>query len=497
MNSFQKEVFVVKAGRQEGFDMEKLYAYLSGLYRFLVVGVFMYLHYQMQTSFTTSTMVMYFAFGLFALLFSLLRITKWNAYLELIAILVLISIYHEPSFYYLLLLPIVNFASSNDKKIHTFLFSALLSGFIYVQFEHIWFFVFSFIGVFSSLAIFQSKFNHIEALETTLHKERKNFQDAKKKLSDREMELQNVLKMFVKSKELNEITEEEKIIQVLVESSREFFNAHYACLYLNDDGFMKKIGEIGRTERYQSHQTLTTEDMETDIIQGEMLQVVIYMEGSIWGAIRVYGKTDTIGSNQQRVFIPFSELDHELLLTYVDQVMIKLKEVQLKEKNEFLANNDFLTGIPNRRYFIERFEQFQAMAMRGEEFSMLILDIDYFKKFNDKYGHETGDTVLRIVAETLQEAIRDKYDVVGRLGGEEFGILLLNPNDQTYLVADRIRRMVSVVPAVEQITISVGVAYFGQDGTTWEELYNNADKALYYAKENGRNQVVEYHTISD
>ena len=134
--------------------MEKIYAYLSGLYRFLVVGVFMYLNYQVQLELTTKTMVMYFAFGLFALLFSLLRVTKWTAYGELITVLALISFYEEPSFYYLLLLPVVNFASANDKKYHTFIFSALLSGFIYIQFEHLWFFMFSFIGVFSALSIF-------------------------------------------------------------------------------------------------------------------------------------------------------------------------------------------------------------------------------------------------------------------------------------------------------------------------------------------------------
>lgn len=495
MISFQKRFSMIKAKRREGFAMEKLNTYLSGLYRFLVVGVFMYLHYELQETLTTSTVVMYLIFGLYALLFTLLRVTKWTAYLELVATLGIIYTYQEPSFYYLLLLPIINFASSNDKKVHTVIFSTVLGGFIYLQFEHVWFFVFSFIGIFSSLAIFQSKFSHIERLETNLIRERKTYQTVKKKLSDREMELENVLKMFVKVKELNEVTEKEKLIQVLVESSREFFNAHYACVYINEDGFMKKIGEIGRTERFQEHQSLTEKDMETDVIKSDMLQVVIYMQGVLWGAIRVFGKTASIGTNDQKVFVPFSELDHEILLTYVEQAMIKLKEVQLMQKNEFLANYDFLTGIPNRRYFIERFEQFQAMAARGESFSMMIIDIDHFKKFNDKYGHHTGDMVLKIVAETLQEAIRDKYDIVGRLGGEEFGVLLLNPNDQTFLVADRIRRMVSVVPAVEQITISVGIAYFGQDGTTYEELYNNADKALYHAKENGRNQVIEYHNI--
>ena len=78
---------------------------------------------------------------------------------------------------------------------------------------------------------------------------------------------------------------------------------------------------------------------------------------------------------------------------------------------------------------------------------------------------------------------------------EEIGVLLLNPSEQTRDVAERLRRIIRAVPAVEQITMSIGVSYYGQDGTSWGELFNNADKALYYAKANGKDQVVEYHNI--
>lgn len=478
-----------------GDKMEKFYTYLSSIYRFLVIGVFIYLHMKTAETMETRDVIMYAVFVVFVIIFILLRINKWSAYLELIVIGSMIYIYQESSLYYLFLMPVINFASAEAKKYETILFSLLLSGFIYTQLEHTWFFIFSFVGIAATLLLFQSKFNQIEMLETKLYKERTTFQEARKTLADREMELENVLKMFMKSKELNEVFQEERLMEILVESAKEFFNAHYASLFLMQDGQFEKFLETGKTEKYTSVNTLPSNEVDTDIIKGEMLQVIIYYQGNPWGALRVYGKTSTIGERKQKIFFPFSELDHELLLTYVDQVMIKLKEVQLLKKNEFLANYDFLTGVPNRRYFIDRFEQFEAMASRGENFSVLLMDIDHFKKFNDKYGHDTGDTVLRIVAETLQEAIRDKYDVVGRLGGEEFGILLLNPNEQTFLVADRIRRMISVVPAVEQITMSIGIAYYGVDGTSWEELYNNADKALYHAKENGRNQVIEHRNI--
>lgn len=475
--------------------MEKLYGYLPSIYRILVVSVFIYFHVKLISAYTSEHVIMYALFALYAILFALLKSNKWTSYLELMAIAGLIYFYKEPTLYYLLILPIMNFTSSNAKKHDILLFSILISGFVYIQFDHIWFTAFTFIGILATLSVFNIKFSQIEYLETKLYKERVIFQEVKKKLSDRDLELDNVLKMFMKSKELNEITQENKLIEVLVESSKEFFDAHYACLYLFEDGYIERHMEVGRKDKYDVLKSLGKEDVETDIIQGEMLQVVIYYENRPWGVIRIYGKTTKLGEKAQRVFTPFSEMDHELLLTYVDQVMIKMKEVRLSEKNEFLANFDFLTGVPNRRYFIDRFEQFSAMAARGEEFSILLLDIDHFKKFNDSYGHDTGDSVLKIVADTLAEAIRDKYDIVGRIGGEEFGILLLNPNDQSFLVADRIRKLISLVPAVEQITVSVGIAYYGIDGTDWEELFNSADKALYYAKENGRNQVIEHKNI--
>lgn len=476
--------------------MEKLYKYLSGIYRFIIIIVFIYLHVQSNKEHDISMIIMYVVFVFYALLFTVLKTSRWVSYLELIILASLIYFYKESSLYYLLLMPVIEFTSSNIKKYDILLFSILFSGFVYLQVGQHWFVLFSFIGLLSSLVIFNSKLNQIELLETKLFRERKTYQESRKMLMEKETELDNVLKMFMKSKELNELKEENRIIEALASSAKEFFNAHYACLYLEkENGVLQKHLEVGRDEKFETYDILTEDQVETDKIEDEMLQTVIYHQEKRWGAIRVYGKMAVIGEREQKVFMPFNELDHELLLIYVEQVLIKLKEVKLLQKNEYLANNDFLTGIPNRRYFIERFEQFSAIASRGGDFSIMILDIDHFKHFNDKYGHETGDAVLRIVSETLAEAIRDKYDVVGRLGGEEFGILLLNPNDMSFEVADRIRRLISVVPAVEQITVSIGLAYYGEDGTTWEELYNNADKALYYAKENGRNQVIEYRDI--
>ena len=475
--------------------MEKLYSYSSSGYRVLIIGVLIFFHLQLVPEYTVESLTMYFSLGFYAIIFTLMKSTKWVSYIELMTLFGLIYFFAEPTLYYLLLMPIISFASSKVSKLDILLFSALISGFLHIHYQHFWLFVFSYIGVVATLSVFHIKFNHIEYLENNLYSEREKSQEAKKKLSSREMELENVLKMFMKSKELNEINQEDQLIKVLVESAQEFFDAHYACLYLQNDMHMEKYLEVGKNEKYNPKTVLVNKDLETDIIKGEMLQTVIYHQNQIWGVLRIYGKTMTLGVKNQKVFSPFSELDHELLLTYVDQVMVKMKEVKLSEKNEFLANYDYLTGVPNRRHFIERFEQFSAMAARGESFSVLLLDIDHFKTFNDQYGHDTGDAVLKVVAEALMEAIRDKYDVVARIGGEEFGILLLNPNDQTFIVADRIRKMISTIPAVEQITVSIGISYYGTDGVTWEELYNNADKALYYAKENGRNRVVEHKEI--
>lgn len=159
-----------------------------------------------------------------------------------------------------------------------------------------------------------------------------------------------------------------------------------------------------------------------------------------------------------------------------------------------LAKTDSLTGIPNRRGFDELVQQrIQAAQKKQQPFAMLLLDLDYFKKVNDQYGHLVGDSVLRYVARTLQ-AVTKGQDAIARLGGEEFIILLTDISYENAVnFAEKVRKLIAnkafIVKDHEQslnFTISIGVALYKMDETA-EQLFERADRALYLAKQSGRN----------
>jgi diguanylate cyclase (GGDEF)-like protein len=158
------------------------------------------------------------------------------------------------------------------------------------------------------------------------------------------------------------------------------------------------------------------------------------------------------------------------------------------------AIHDDLTGLHNRRYFNERLIDEVDRAKRyGNEISLLLCDVDFFKNINDTYGHPVGDEVLMMIGRILRSKLR-KTDIIARYGGEEFAVILLNTDkDKSVEIAENLRQAIAeaVLPGQEAIrmTISFGVAAYGKDAQTFEGLINSADKALYHAKALGRNRV--------
>lgn len=161
------------------------------------------------------------------------------------------------------------------------------------------------------------------------------------------------------------------------------------------------------------------------------------------------------------------------------------------------AITDSLTDIPNRRAFYHAYEAIAKASKKAKtSFTMLMIDIDNFKDFNDNFGHQVGDQVLKLVAKTLKDGIRGK-DFVCRYGGEEFAVLLPDtPLEAGVAVGNNLRKTVATKDVVNkstgdvlaQITLSAGVAEWGQN-ETMDDLIERADSALYAAKNNGRNQV--------
>ena len=168
-----------------------------------------------------------------------------------------------------------------------------------------------------------------------------------------------------------------------------------------------------------------------------------------------------------------------------------------RQRAEQLATTDALTGLLNRRRFTALGELELRRARRsGHSVAMLLLDIDHFKSVNDTHGHAAGDTVLTSVAECCSERLRP-YDTLSRLGGEEFAILLGGVAEASALqVAERVRAGVEALAisladgAVVRPTVSVGVAVGQGDALSLDSLLDGADRAMYAAKQGGRNRVV-------
>ena len=179
--------------------------------------------------------------------------------------------------------------------------------------------------------------------------------------------------------------------------------------------------------------------------------------------------------------------------SYIFKYIVKSRDFEYQYK---LATTDGLTDLFNHRYFQEQIRQYVNNCKRyNNEFSLIIIDIDFFKKFNDNFGHQSGDAVLRQVASTLKRNVR-ATDIVCRYGGEEMSIILPNTSeDEAFSTAQKICERVAqhkfkLANGKEtNVTISLGVSTFPQDGDNAETIISQADKRLYEAKNNGRNQV--------
>lgn len=168
---------------------------------------------------------------------------------------------------------------------------------------------------------------------------------------------------------------------------------------------------------------------------------------------------------------------------------------QANTRLERIANYDGLTNIPNRRYFYQSATQtLKTSQKQSSPLSLVLLDIDFFKKVNDTYGHAAGDSVLKSVAANLAAALRPE-EMIGRLGGEEFAVLLpATPLAQARLRAETFRQVVEQThvnhpPHRLRVTISLGVSLAKPQDMTVDSILQRADEALYQAKEGGRNRV--------
>jgi len=191
----------------------------------------------------------------------------------------------------------------------------------------------------------------------------------------------------------------------------------------------------------------------------------------------------------------FSGEEARLFEAVAEHVAIAIENARAYQRTKELSHRDDLTGLYNRRYFFDRFEKEVERAKRYSRlFSLILMDLDHFKIYNDTHGHLAGDAALQSIGNVLSQNVR-KVDIVARYGGEEFVVILPETDKESAAkVAEKLRQAIEELKLGSgsthgPLTTTIGISGFPLDATDALELLEIADKALYYGKARGRNQV--------
>ena len=213
-----------------------------------------------------------------------------------------------------------------------------------------------------------------------------------------------------------------------------------------------------------------------------LVAVPLSADGEAVGALVVEHGDGRGGRIERRVV--------SMLGQFAAHAALALKNSWLLQQVQRLAETDGLTGLANRRTFEATLERELSRAARsGEPVTLVMVDVDHFKKLNDTFGHQAGDEVLGLVSGVLAKACRD-FDTAARYGGEEFAVILpACSSAESLVVAERLRESIAAIDTVTEVTASAGVATFPAHASDPEGLINAADEALYESKRAGRNRV--------
>lgn len=244
-------------------------------------------------------------------------------------------------------------------------------------------------------------------------------------------------------------------------------------------------GEVLKTGKmiYVEDVTENVRFAEKEIdVRGSVLSVPLAYKGSVIGVVN-------FGRERPHAFGPH---DMKMLTLAANQIALAMANAKLYTQTRELSVTDELTQVFNRRHFGQIMQlEWKRAARFKRELSLLMIDVDYFKRYNDTCGHLKGDEALRKIGKLLNTHLRE-VDTVARFGGEEFVVLLPDTDKRGALaVAEKLRHLVQ--EDIPGVTISVGIANHPEDVLEMDDLIDHADIALYQAKDYGRNRVVPYH----
>jgi diguanylate cyclase (GGDEF)-like protein len=238
------------------------------------------------------------------------------------------------------------------------------------------------------------------------------------------------------------------------------------------------------------------------IVAHNLAEIEDYIEG-VEGAqseialpLKVDGRVIGVLNAESRSPDAYSDDDVRPLSVVAQQAAVVIRAAQLYEETRRLAVTDPLTGLHNRRHFVESLEEQLRRASRyGDRVAVILVDCDHLKYINDRHGHLSGDRALQAVADVMRITLRDT-DVLARLGGDEFAALVIEADpDRAIAVTDRLRRHVQGLTLMAddgteiKLTVSAGIAFYPESGSDVKSLLREADVALYRAKREGRDQA--------
>lgn len=365
-----------------------------------------------------------------------------------------------------------------------------------------------------------------KSINSMSHKLGQSYQDLERKVAERTSKLEQANTTLAKTvdalalrnketqlfkqcvEELQSCETRDATVPVLLETCRELFTGDRGCLTGRDtsDGSLSILGSWGKGtipefgSRTDQCRAVTNKhphvcfNPELEVACSHNRKILapgfcvpVIVQGEVFGALHVISDCDEINS-----LISKQKLGESLMQTYA----LFLNNLELLHTLEQESIRDPLTGIFNRRFMEETLMRESSRAKREKfQIGIIMADVDHFKHFNDSYGHDVGDTVLKNLAKKLQKGIRNG-DVVCRYGGEEFILILPNATlTQTMVRAEEIRGDVEKNMGMKlkgkeiKITISLGVSVYNPDADDIEDIIKAADRGLYVAKADGRNLV--------
>jgi len=254
------------------------------------------------------------------------------------------------------------------------------------------------------------------------------------------------------------------------------------CKFLDEEKIFLNFREgLGNFVKFEECDYLSSIDSRSDLADFEVFPLISDSDNYGYLAVRGLPKDERL-----------------ILDILIGQFITSIKRARLYEQVQELAITDSLTKVFTRRYSLDRFEE--ELRRSGEfnlSMSFLMIDIDNFKSFNDKYGHLVGDAILKSAADIIKLNCRE-IDLIGRYGGEEFMVIMpMTSKDGGLFAAERIRKsleskQIRAFDELLKVTLSIGVASFPQDAGDCQDLIDKADWALYRSKQTGKNKVSAY-----